>query len=175
MGLPTLELQTSFRVFASNVRGLKEQTVSVAQATYPVSGFQSQEPSTAVGGRPRAWGFWASLAWFGAAVVAAFMAVSLCIYWWVITHPRVPAPPTLKDLWVAIFMTMVVLVLAVAARRAGWKARDYLALVVLPKLHHVLIGCGSLVAFWVFVAALADVFPSLDQSEVMTKIGRAHV
>jgi len=54
MGLP--RLQTSFRVFASNVRGLKEQTVSVAKATYPVAGFQSQEPSTAVGGRPRAWG-----------------------------------------------------------------------------------------------------------------------
>jgi uncharacterized protein len=171
MGLPTLKLQTSFRVFASNVRGLQEQTVSVAKATYPVSGFQSQEPSTAVGGRPRAWGFWASLAWFGAAVVAAFMAFFLCVFWWAITHPRVPAPPvtpTLKDLWVTIFMTMVALVLAVAARRAGWKARDYLAL-VLPKLHHVLSGCALLVAFWVFVTALADVFPSLDQSEVMTR------
>ena len=52
--------------------------MSVAKATYPVSGFQSQEPSSAVGGRPRAWGFWASLGWFGVAVVAAFMVLFLC-------------------------------------------------------------------------------------------------
>ena len=38
MGLPTLKLQTSFRVVASNVRGLKEQTVSVAKATYRFRG-----------------------------------------------------------------------------------------------------------------------------------------
>jgi uncharacterized protein len=152
----------------------ERRIVSIAKAAYPVSRFQSQEPLTTVGGRSRAWGFWASLGWFGVAVVTAMVAVFVCGFWygfwWAIVHhvPAPPATPTLKYFWATVFITTVVLMLAVAGRRAGWKARDYFAL-VLPKPHHVLSGCGLLVAFWALVTSLEYVFPSLDQSEVMTR------
>ena len=97
-------------------------------------------------------------------MAAGFAAL---IVWGFFVHPQVPLSPIPKYVALAVFMTTAVLVLAVAGRRAGWKAADYLAL-ALPKPHHALSSCASLTAFWMLVAALQYVFPSLDQSNVMT-------
>jgi membrane protease YdiL (CAAX protease family) len=165
--------------------------VSMANATYPVSGFQSQEPSTAVGGwcrpsscrglpprlplittsSPGAWGFWASLGWFGVAVAASFVVVFVVVFVWRIANPNValnPRSPILIYFAANALSVAAVLVLILAARRAGWKARDYLGFVV-PKPRDVLIGLGWLVAFAALVIALAYVVPSLKQTAVTSE------
>src|SRR5207244_5387102 len=106
------------------------------------------------------WGFWATLGWLGVAIVSFFAAAILCGFsyglWWGFTHPGQTFDansPVLAYLVTAISVPAAAAVLALAARRAGWPARDYLGL-VLPKMRYVLIGFGSLVAFGVFATVL---------------------
>ena len=142
-------------------------------ATYPLTGLDSVQPSTTAAARPHPWGFWATLGWFGVAFVAFFAAAIVCGFsygfGWALTHPGQALDvdsPVLAYLVTAVSVPAAALVLALATRRAGWSMWGYLGL-VLPRLRHVVIGIGSLVAFGVFISAVAYMFPSVDQSAVM--------
>jgi membrane protease YdiL (CAAX protease family) len=139
--------------------------------TYPLRGLDSPVPSISAP-RVRPWGFWATLGWFGVALVTVFAAQFLCglfyVIWWVIAHPNVPIAidsPTLEYLAIAVSMPTAAMVLAMAARRAGPSVRDYLGL-VLPHRRDVLIGLGLLVALWLLLVGLTYLFPAMDQSAV---------
>jgi len=80
--------------------------------------------------------------------------------WWAITHQGAALnvnSPVFENLITAVAMPAAAAMLVFAARRAGWSARDYLAL-VLPSWRQVLVGFGSLVAFAVALTGMSTVF-----------------
>jgi membrane protease YdiL (CAAX protease family) len=118
--------------------------------------------------RRRPWGFWATLAWSGVALAAGYAMTVLVerayALGWEIAYPgHAPALIPLQFLMLVAIPSAAVLVLVLAARLAGFAARDYLGL-VWPHGRHLLIGFGLLAAFGALFVGLLYMFPSLDQS-----------
>jgi len=144
-------------------------------ATYPLAGAKSERPHTAVASERRAWGFWATSGWLGLAIVAflvgSFVAGFSYAIWWVIAHPGVALnvnAPMIELLATAISMPAAAMLLVLASRKRGWSVREYLSL-TMPRLRHVGYALGALVGFWALVGVAAYLFPSIDQSAVMTR------
>jgi CAAX protease family protein len=135
--------------------------------TYPLPRVEPQQRSVT---DTRAWGFWATLGWFGIAVVAYVAATFLCGFgytiWSVLAHPGAAISfdaPVLIYLTVAVSMPAAALVLMFAARWAGPSTFGYLGL-ALPQRRHVMIGLGVMAAYWVVTMAMFKLFPAYDQS-----------
>jgi membrane protease YdiL (CAAX protease family) len=148
-------------------------------ATHPARGLRSQVSTTTATIQRRPWGFWATLAWFAAAVATLFAANFLCnsLYavWWAIAYPGLPvgAPSVvLGFVTLAVSTLAIVLVLVLAARLAGFMARDYLGL-RWPHWRHILLGFGLLAAFGFLFVGLRYLLPSLDQSAVWISVYRS--
>ena len=127
----------------------------------------------------RAWGFWATLGWFGGSVATYVAASALAgfVYaiCWVLAQPTVPIDlesPTLMYLATAVSMPAAALLLMLAARRAGPSAFAYLNL-TLPSRRHILIGLGLTAAFWCASVGFFYLFPAYDQSPQLVQEYRA--
>src|SRR5262245_49016990 len=75
--------------------------------------------------RRRSWGFWATLAWSGIAIVAgyatAYLVVGAYVLGWEIAYPgQAPDVMPLRFILLAIAPSTVLLVLMLAARSAGF-------------------------------------------------------
>jgi CAAX protease family protein len=147
--------------------------MTMMTATYPAVGFDAGMPATTTMAK-RPWGFWATLGWFGVAF-AAFFAAAIGVGFvygltWVLTHQGAmldPNSPILNYAVTIVSVPAAAAVLAFAARRAGWSVREYLGL-VMPTWRQALFGFGVMVAFFAFLGVMAYLFPSVDQSSVMT-------
>jgi membrane protease YdiL (CAAX protease family) len=154
--------------------------MTMITATHPLAGLSSESPSTIADTRPRPWGFWATLGYFGVAVVTFFAAAIMCGIgyglWWALAHQGQVFKP--EDAPVALYAITVIAmaaagaVLVLAARGAKWSARDYLGL-TMPKPRHVLVGLASLLAFGLAAFGLEYLFPAFDQTPVMVSEYRA--
>jgi membrane protease YdiL (CAAX protease family) len=148
-------------------------------ATYPLAGATSERPHAAVATERRAWGFWSTSGWFLLSIVA-FMAASFAVGFfyaigWVIAYPNVPIDinsAVLGNLVTAISVPAAALLLMLLSRKRGWSMREYLGL-TMPRMRHVLMGLGALVAFWGLVGLAVYFYPAIDQSEVMKSEYRA--
>jgi len=143
--------------------------MSMITTTYPPRGLESNVRSTATA-PARTWGFWATLGWFGVAVVTYFAATFLAAFfyalWWGLTHPNVPLDmnaPVLGYLMIAVPMPAAALALMLAARRAGPSMRSYLGL-VWPRWRHILVGFGALIVLGALIEGLFRLFPTFDQT-----------
>lgn len=144
--------------------------MSTITTTYPVQNSNARQQATS-SARPRPWGFWATLAWFGVVSAIVFAMPYVMPYVatgasWALTALGVPthtASLVLPFLMLAVAMTTVVMIPVFAARLAGFTARDYLGL-VWPHWRHVVIGFGLLAAFGLAFIGLHYLFPSIDQS-----------
>ena len=143
--------------------------MSMIATTFPLSQYESR-PLATTRADVRAWGFWATSVWFGAAVVTNLAVSILCglgyAAWSVLTHPSAAIDwdsPTSQYLAMALSMTAGALLLMYAGRRAGPSAFGYLGLTP-PSVRHVLAGLGLLVAFGLFSAGFFHLFPAYDPS-----------
>jgi membrane protease YdiL (CAAX protease family) len=146
--------------------------MSMLNTTYPLAGMKSEMPMATVAAN-RPWGFWATLGWFGAALVAFFAAAigAGFVYGltWALKNPGGAFDansPIFGHTITIVSMSAAAAMLAFAARRSGSSMRDYLGL-TLPKLRHVAIALAALVGFALFLTGMGYLFPSMDQSEVM--------
>jgi membrane protease YdiL (CAAX protease family) len=137
--------------------------------TYPLSHYESRPLATADTDR-RAWGFWSTLAWFGAAASVHLAVSILCglgyVVWSVLTHPSAAIDwesPIADYIAIALSMTAAASVLMYAAQRAGPSALGYLGL-TLPRLRHVFVGLGLLVALAFLNMGFFRLFPGYDPS-----------
>jgi membrane protease YdiL (CAAX protease family) len=144
-------------------------------APYPLAGTTLERPHTAAAPVRRAWGFWATLGWLWLATLAfaaaSFLTGFSYALWWILAHPQMPVnvmAMTLGLLATAVSVPAGALLLFLASRKRGWSAREYLGL-VMPRMRHIAMGMGALVAFWALVEIVVYVFPTIDQSELMTK------
>jgi membrane protease YdiL (CAAX protease family) len=148
-------------------------------STYPLPRAEPQPQSVADATRPRAWGFWATLGWFGVAVVTFIVANVLCglgyVIWLVSANPGAAISfdaPVLIYLTIAVSMPAAALVLAFAARAAGPSTSGYLGL-VWPHRRHILVGLGAMAAFWCAAFVAFKLFPAYDQSSELISEYRA--
>lgn len=144
--------------------------MTMITTTYPLGDTESRIPSAAA--PVRAWGFWATLGWFGLAAVTCTAAMFLCgvgyAVWWALNYPNIPIPldsPTVGYLASVVSMPAAALVLMLAARRGG-SMSSYLGL-VWPHWRHMLVGLGLLIATCAFGHGLYYLFPSFDQTGEM--------
>jgi membrane protease YdiL (CAAX protease family) len=108
----------------------------------------------------RPWGFWTTLGWFVLAAIACFTAMAVSF--------SVPmSAAALENFATIVGVFTATLVLAFAARRAGWRAADYFAF-ARPRWRDILVAFSWLVAFWLLLPVVTALFPSADQSEVVT-------
>jgi CAAX protease family protein len=143
--------------------------MTMITTTYPIPDIEAQHPATTTAGR-RAWGFWATLGWFGAAVATHFAVAILFslgfAIWWIVSQRNLEVgiePPTFQYFTV-LFATLVpALVLTLAARRAGPSAQGYLGL-TMPAKRHILIGLGLTAVFWCMSETFFHLFPAFDQT-----------
>src|SRR4051812_44240490 len=147
--------------------------------TYPLPRVESLQQSVADTSRKAAWGFWATLGWFGIAVVTYFAASVLCglgyVIWSVIADPGAAISfdaRVLTYLTVAVSMPAAALVLMFAARWAGPSMSRYLGL-VMPHRRHIMIGFGIMAAYWLVSMAMFKLFPTYDQSAELIREYRA--
>ena len=153
--------------------------MTMITATYPLAldksdiSFKSSTP------RSRAWGFWATLGWMGLATITFFAAAFVCSFAYgivsVISNPGLafdPTSPVLTHLSTLVAMPAAAVTLIFAARRAGIPVNDYLGLKP-PKLLHIVAGLAALAAFLFFWGGMSHLFPSFNQSGVMTSEVRA--
>jgi membrane protease YdiL (CAAX protease family) len=143
--------------------------MSMIATTFPLSSCESRPLPTA-DAVSRTFGFWATLAWFGAAVAAYQVVTVLCglgyTAWWVASRPSVAIDwdsPTADYVASALSVTAAALVLMYAGRRAGPSAFGYLGL-TRPSLRHVFVGLGLLVALAFVNAGFFRLFPAHDPS-----------
>ena len=143
--------------------------MTMIATTYPLSQYESLPLATADADR-RAWGFWSTLAWFGAAVSVHLTASILCglgyAVWSVLAHPSAAIDwdsPTADYIAVALSVTAAASVLMYAARRAGPSAFGYLGL-TRPSLRHVFVGLGLLVTLAFLNTGFFRLFPAYDPS-----------
>jgi hypothetical protein len=97
--------------------------MTMIATTYPLSHYESRPLATAEADR-RVWGFWATLAWFGAAVSVHLALSILCglgyAVWSVLSHPSAAVDwdsPTANYIAVALSVTAAASVLMYVARR----------------------------------------------------------
>jgi membrane protease YdiL (CAAX protease family) len=147
--------------------------MSMMTATYPLTGMSAAMPAATTTAK-RPWGFWATLGWFGVAFVTFFVAAigvgfAYGLTWALTQHGTAldPNAPILTYAVTIVSVPAAAAMLVFAARRAGWSVRDYLGL-VMPTWRQALFGFGVMVAFFVFLGVTAYLFPSVDQSSVMT-------
>jgi membrane protease YdiL (CAAX protease family) len=151
--------------------------MTMITATYPLP-IEAPQSTTTTTDR-RAWGFWATLGWFGGAVVT-YLAVSvLCGFgyalWWVVTRPSVAIDlesPMIAYLATALSMPAAALLLIYGARRAGPTAFGYIGL-TLPARRHMLVGLALTAAFWCASVGFFYLFPAYDQSPQLIQEYRA--
>jgi uncharacterized protein len=146
--------------------------MTMITTTYPIPDI---EPQLAAAADRRPWSFWATLGWFGAAVVAHFATVIPCglgfAIWWVVAHRNLDIDfesPTFEYVLVAVCMMASALVLTLAARRAGSSAQGYLGL-TMPAKRHILTGLGLTAAFWCLGVIFFYLFPAFDQSHELIR------
>jgi uncharacterized protein len=137
--------------------------MTMITTTYPIPDIEA--PLPAVAGRC-AWGFWATLGWFGAAIATYFAVAILFGLSWIVVHGSTDfgvGPPTFEYITAVFASLAAVLLLAFAARHAGPSAQSYLGLTI-PAKRYVLIGLGLTAAFWCVSEASDYLFPAFDQS-----------
>jgi len=152
--------------------------MSMIATTYPLP-LESQRTSTTAT-PTRAWGFWVTLGWFGAAAIT-YVAVSfLCgigyVFWSVLSRPDVAIDleaPAIGYLASALSMPAAALLLMLAARRRS-SVRDYIGF-AMPAWRHVVIGLGVLAAYGCASAAFFYLFPAYDQIPEIIREYRAIV
>jgi len=145
--------------------------------TYPLPRIESQ-PTSSTATPTRAWGFWATLGWLGAAVITYIAASFLCgvgyVVWSVLSRPDVAIDfeaPALDYLAAALSMPAAALLLMLAARRRS-SVRDYIGL-AMPAWRHVVVGLGVLAAYGCASAAFFHLFPAYDQMPELVREYRA--
>jgi hypothetical protein len=143
--------------------------MSMIATTFPLSPYESRPLAAADAGR-RTCGFWATLAWFGAAVLTYHVVIMLCgigyAAWSAFNYPSAAIDwdsPTADYIATALAVSAAASVLMYAAGRAGPSAFAYLGL-TRPSLRHVFIGLGLLVALAVVNAGLFRLFPAHNPS-----------
>ena len=151
--------------------------MSTIATNYPIRKDHPQQLSTSARRRP--WGFWATLAWSGVAIATgyamAFLVVRAYVLGWEFFYPgRALDLIPLRFLLLAAVPSAAFLILVLAARSAGFAARDYLGL-VWPHWRHLLIGFALLAAFGSLFVGLRHLFPSLDQSAYWIGVYRSNM
>jgi uncharacterized protein len=143
--------------------------MSMIATTFPLSPYESR-PLPAADAGSRTYGFWATLAWFGAAVVIYQVVVVLCglgyAAWLAFNHPSAAIDwesPTADYIATAMSVTAAALMLMYAGRRASPSAFRYLGL-TLPRLRHVFVGLALLVALGFLNAGFFRLFPAYEPS-----------
>src|SRR5215510_2108834 len=118
--------------------------MSMIATTFPLSTCESRPPPAADAGR-RTYGFWATLAWFGAAVLTYQVVTLLCgigyAAWSAFNYPSAAIDwnsPTADYIATALSVTAAASLLIYAGRRAGPSAFGYLGL-TWPSLRHVFV------------------------------------
>src|SRR2546423_11715227 len=146
--------------------------MTMITTTYPIPDIEAQRPMSA---ERRAWGFWATLGWFGASIASYFAVAILFGLGWIVVHGNMDfgvEPPTFEYI-TAVFATLAaVLLLAFAARRAGPSAKDYLGL-TMPAKRYILIGLGLTAAFWCVSETFFRLFPAFDAAPELIRQYRA--
>jgi membrane protease YdiL (CAAX protease family) len=143
--------------------------MSMIATTFPLSSYESRPLPTAEAGS-RTYGFWTTLAWFGAAAVTYQVVAVLCglgyAAWSVASRPSVAIDwdsATADYIAMAVSVSAAASLLMYAARRAGPSAFSYLGL-TRPRLRHVFVGLGLLVALAFVNAGFFSLFPAYDPS-----------
>lgn len=109
--------------------------------------------SAQLDGLPRPWGFWSTSGWLVLAyILATVLTIPIAMLWIVFNnmvggnHTSGKSPPLLFE---SVISVLIVALLMIIARFAGWKARDYFALVAPSKRDLLLVlGC------WILLLAL---------------------
>jgi uncharacterized protein len=153
---------------------LKHQVaiMTMITTTYPIPDIEPQQPTSA---ERRAWGFWATLGWFGAAMATYFAVGMLFILGWTVIRGNTDLglkSTTFVNV-TAVFATLAaVLLLAFAARRAGPSAKDYLGL-TMPAKRYILMGLGLTAALWCVSVSFFSLFPSYSAAPELIREYRA--
>lgn len=143
--------------------------MSMIATTFPLSTCESRPLPTAEA-NSRTYGFWRTLAWFGAAVVTYQVVAMLCglgyVAWSAFNYPSAAIDwdsPTADYIGAALSIAVAALILIYAGRRAGASAFGYLGL-TLPRLRHVFVGLALLVALAFLNAGFFRLLPAYEPS-----------
>jgi CAAX protease family protein len=143
--------------------------MSMIATTFPLSPYESR-PLPAADAGSRTYGFWATLAWLGAAVVTYHVVTMLCgigyAAWSAFNYPSAAIDwdsPTADYIATALSVTAAASMLMCAGRRAGPSAFGYLG-VTRPSLRHVFVGLALLVALAFVNAGFFTLFPAHNPS-----------
>jgi CAAX protease family protein len=143
--------------------------MSMIATTFPLSPCASRPLPTA-DADSRTFGFWATLAWFGAAAVTYHVVTMLCgigyAAWSAFNYPSAAIDwdsPTADYIATALSVMAAASVLMYAAWRGGPSAFAYLGL-TRPSMRHVFVGLGLLVALAFVNAGFFRLFPAYNPS-----------
>jgi CAAX protease family protein len=152
--------------------------MSMIATTFPLSSYKSRPLPTA-DATSRTFGFWATLVWFGAAVLTYQVVTVLCgigyAAWSAFNYPSAAIDwdsPTADYIATVLSVTAAASMLMYAGQRAGPSAFAYLGL-TRPSLRHVFVGLGLLVALAFLNAGFFRLFPAYDPSPDMIQEYRA--
>jgi CAAX protease family protein len=150
--------------------------MTMITTTYPIPDVEAPIPAVA---DRRAWGFWATLGWFGAAIASHFAVAILFglgfAIWWIVAHGNMDVgtePPAFESITLVFAMLAPALLLTLAARHAGPSAKDYLGLTI-PAKRYILIGLGLTAAFWCVSEVSDYLFPAFNQTPELVREYRA--
>ncbi|HEX5509533.1 MAG TPA: type II CAAX endopeptidase family protein [Pseudolabrys sp.] len=128
-------------------------------------------------GQPRPIGFWLAAGWLSAAIIAASLFVFALLGSYELIFGSLPDEATVEqDLILCIYIVIVV-ALVETVRHAGWRVKDYLALVIPTRRQIVLgIALGAVLPFvTAAIAMLGPVAPDAPAYFEYNKISAAGV
>jgi len=138
--------------------------MSTLTTTFPGARLESASRAAILDTR-RSSGFWRTLGWFALAAAAAMASLlklaMLYTVWAKFTGLTMDAAIE-KAIAEALFICPIVLVLCIAARRAGWSLRTDLGL-TWPHWRYILLAFGLFVAEVALNVGLAELIPSVDE------------